>query len=296
MQAAVPPGTNDTEATQTVVPIGGVGIVPGQMPAAAATPAGTAIPNDSAPAGQQPPAPGGPIGADGRMPMIPPGVPLPGSPAERKQQAIGVPPSNRITPGPPAPAVTPAKPQARCDVILSVSRTELSSIGGEFTINAAMQPAFCATPGSLAVDWVRVVDAAALRFSADPNNTNSVRETVIAVGNASFFLIQEPPAQPGLAAAPSRLVFAIDKEGKTDKKRFAAWTEYGSRKFKVRGGHPWLSITPHKPKDDREVYEVTVARDAGLGAGTHDSFVELVPEGAAASLRIPVVVEVVGRP
>jgi hypothetical protein len=281
MQAVVPPGTNNTEA---IAPTGGVGIVGGQI-----------APLPPAPVGQQPPATGGPIGADGRMPVVPPGIPLPGSPAERARQSIGVPPSNRVTPETAVGSVTPAKPRPRCDVTLGLARTELSSVGGEFTITATMQPAFCATPRPLTANWVRVVDAATLRFSADPNNTNAVRETVINLGDASFYVVQEPPAQPGLAAAPSRLVFAIDKDGKTDKKRFSAWTEYGSRKFNARGGHAWLTVTPRKPKDNHAVYEVTVARDAGLGPGTHDTFVELVPEGASASLRIPVVVEVVGR-
>jgi hypothetical protein len=173
---------------------------------------------------------------------------------------------------------------------------KVPSQGAEFTISASMEPAFCAAPAPATTDWVRVVDAATLRFAADPNTTKSVRTAIIPIGDASFLVEQDPPPQPGLAAAPGRLVFAIDKHGKTDKKRIAAWSESGGGKFTVRGGHAWLSVTSSKPKNNHQQYEVTVAENAGLGPGTHDTFVELMPEGSSASLRIPVVVEVVGRP
>ena len=36
---------------------------------------------------------------------------------------------------------------------------------------------------------------------------------------------QSPPAQVGLAAAPGRLVFGINRKGVTDTKILTAWTE-----------------------------------------------------------------------
>jgi hypothetical protein len=115
---------------------------------------------------------------------------------------------------------------------------------------------------------------------------------LIAIGDATYFVRQEPPAQPGLAAVPGRLVFGMDRRGKTDTKRVSGWTEYGSGAITARAADPWLSIKPIPGKKARQTYDVTVRPDAALGPGRHDTYIELVPEGSAPPLRIPVVVEV----
>jgi hypothetical protein len=153
----------------------------------------------------------------------------------------------------------------------------------------------CRPPVLFSSTWIRLIDAAEFRFLAEPNTSTTTRDAIIAIGETSFFVRQGPPAQPGLAAAPGSLVFGLDKRGKTDTKRITAWTEYGSHTFTARAGHPWLSVTPRRSKDERQVYDVTVRQKAGLGPGRYDTFVELTPGGSTtASLRIPVVVEVPG--
>jgi hypothetical protein len=139
-----------------------------------------------------------------------------------------------------------------------------------------------------------MLDAGEFRFVAEPNTSTAARDATISIGGSNFFIRQEPPAQPGLAAAPSHLVFGLDKRGKADTKRITGWTEYGAGVIQARAGHPWLSVTPRKGKNKRQIYEVTVQSGSGLGPGRHDSYIDLVPEGSGPALRIPVVVEVPG--
>lgn len=206
-------------------------------------------------------------------------------------RGTGLPPA-RPTPGSITRTNVP-KP-ITCTARLELARTNLPPNGGEFTVPAVVTPAGCAPAVALASPWVRTVDAATFRFQADANTSNLVRDTLISVGETSFFVRQEPPAQPGLAAAPSRLTFGLDKKGKTDSKRITAWTENGAGKFAARPGHPWLTLKPRRNKDQRQTYEVSVQRNAGLGPGRYDTFVELRPSGSTNAIRIPVVVEVPG--
>ena len=202
-------------------------------------------------------------------------------------------PSPRVSPGAITQTPAPTKP-IPCEVRLHLARIDLPPVGGEFSIPAVATPATCRPKLQFESTWLRVLDPVAFRLVADPNTTAVARDVVVAIGQASFFVRQEPPAQPGLAAAPGRLVFGVDRKGKTDTKSIAAWTEYGSGSITARAGNPWLSVKPLKRKKDRQAYEVTVQRDAKLGPGRHDSYIELAPEGSGPTLRIPVVVEVTG--
>jgi hypothetical protein len=241
---------------------------------------------------------GGPIGADGRMPGLPPGVPLgpPGPGSSRPsvpQQLENAPPSSQVTPI--AVTRTPAAPRPiPCEVRLGLARTDLPYSGGEFSIPAFVTPSTCRPKVVFEPSWIRVLDPAAFLMTADPNTSNVARDAIVMIGDTSFFIRQEPPAQPGLAAAPGRLVFGIDKEGRTDTKALSAWTEYGTGAMTARAGEQWLTVKPRRGKDNRQAYDVTVQREAKLGPGRHDTYIELIPEGSGPPLRIPVVVEVVG--
>jgi hypothetical protein len=304
MQAAVPAGSNPSiQTTENVVP---VAVPSGIIGGAAVT--GELAPGVPMPGGARPNS--APVGADGRMPGLPPGVPL-GPPAPTPNPAGGgvvnpgpgptaapgggSAPVNRISPADVSRSPAAVPKRIVCEAQLGLARTDLPSSGGEFTISIALRPPSCRPPVAFAASWIHLVDAPSFRFAAEPNTSNSVREVMISIGDSGFFVRQQPPAQPGLAAVPSRLVFGIDKRGKTDTKQITGWTEYGSGMIQARAGHPWLSVTPRRSgKDKRQGYDVTVRREAALGPGRHDSYIDLVPEGSAPALRIPVVVEVPG--
>ena len=159
---------------------------------------------------------------------------------------------------------------------------------------AVVTPAGCVPAIRTDFAWIQVMDAAGFRFAAEPNMSSGARSAIITIGEASFFVHQEPPAQQGLAAAPGRLVFGMDKRGKTQTKRITGWSEKGFGGITAYARDPWLSVTPRRGKDNRQAYDVTVRPGAGLGPGRYDSSIELKPSGDAPSLRIPVVVEVPG--
>jgi hypothetical protein len=178
-------------------------------------------------------------------------------------------------------------------VTLRLARTELPPAGGEFTVPALREPADC--PASIAVSapWLATSDPSELSFVAEPNGTANSRDTLIVVGGRQFYVRQSAAAQAGLAVVPGRLVFGINRKGETDTKTLTAWTEQPSGNFVVKPQHPWLVITPKREKDHRQIYEVTVRRDAALPPGRHDSQIELSTAGAPQrTLTIPVVVEV----
>ena len=132
---------------------------------------------------------------------------------------------------------------------------------------------------------------------AEPNTTGAVRDAVILAGGASFYVRQDVPVQPGLAAAPSQLTFGVDKKGRTSKQTLAVWADQESATFLTKVSHPWLQVTPKRGNRGRQVYEVTVQRDASLAPGRYDTTIELYAQGAPArSITVPVVVEVFGRP
>jgi len=302
MQAAVPPGSNPSAQTvESVIP---VAVPAGAIGGAAVT--GELAPGVPMPGAARPN--GAPVGADGRMPGLPPGVPL-GPPGPTPTPAGGAgstggraatpgaggAPSNRVNPADVTRSTSTVPKRIVCEAQLGLARTDLPSSGGEFTITVGLRPAACRPPVAFAAPWIHLVDASAFRFAAEPNTSNSIREVMISIGDSSFFVRQQPPAQPGLAAVPSHLVFGIDKRGRTDTKKITGWTEYGSGVIQARAGHPWITITPRgSAKDKRQGYDVTIRRDARLGPGRHDSYIDLVPEGSAPALRIPVVVEVPG--
>jgi hypothetical protein len=253
---------------------------------------GVPMPQGSAPSGA-------PIGADGRMPGLPPGVPL-GPPAAgaaaqggtaQMPASVGA-PSKRV--GALDVTRTAVPTRVTCEAQLSIARTDLRHSGGEFTIPVVLKPAACLPPISFSSTWIHIVDSTGFRFVADPNTSTTARDAMISIGAGNFFIRQEPPAQPGLAAAPGRLVFGLDKRGKTDTKRITGWTEYGTGVIAAHPGHPWLSVTSRPGKNKQQTYEVTVRDGSKLGPGRHDSYIDLVPEGSAPGLRIPVVVEVPG--
>jgi len=144
------------------------------------------------------------------------------------------------------------------------------------------------------VSWLKVVDVSNLRLAAEPNTTAAVRETMVLVGGRSFFVRQGPPLQPGFAASPSRLVFAVNQKGESDRKVIIAWSERADAKLGVRSGHPWLIVTPKGTNEGRRRYEISIRPDAKLSPGRYDSEIEL-SAGANRTVTIPVVVEVQGR-
>jgi len=175
-------------------------------------------------------------------------------------------------------------------------RTELPSTGGGFQVPAILQPTACPVSIGIAVPWLKLVDAAGLQFAAEPNVTQATREAVILIGSRTFFVRQVAPPQLGLAAAPSRLVFAVDQKGRSDKKVVTAWIERPSSVLTARTQHTWLVVTPYRDKQRRQMYEVSIRPDAALPPGRHDTTIELRSADAPnRSVIIPVVIEVVGR-
>ncbi len=222
---------------------------------------------------------------------MPPGVPNPGvSGGGGVKHAPSM-----ASPASPASSNTPAIPsKSSCEVILRTGRLELTAAGGEFLAPAVLNPAACPPSVAFAAPWLKLKDQSRLEFVAEPNTTTATRETSIMIGDRSIVVRQLHPPQPGLGVAPSRLVFAVDKDGRSEKKDFAAWSELASEKFTVRAAHPWLLVTPKKNNKDLQVYEVTIQAKSGLTPGRHDSEIQIVTAGSKRSLRIPVVVEVEG--
>ena len=205
-------------------------------------------------------------------------------------------PAPSITsPTTPAISNTPAVPsKPTCEVTLRNARMELTASGGEFLAPATLNPAACPLSVAFAAPWLKLKDQSKLQFVAEPNTTTATRETSVLIGDRSIVVRQLHPPQPGLGVAPSRLVFAVDKDGRSEKKDFAAWSELTSETLTVRAAHPWLLVTPKKSNKDRQVYEVTVQDKSGLTPGRHDTEIQIVTAGDKRSLRIPVVVEVEG--
>ena len=185
--------------------------------------------------------------------------------------------------------------QTNCRVTLRVARTELNAEGGEFVLPAVMNPPACDSSIAYSAQWLQLTDEKRLQFVVEPHTGSTVREVMILIGDRSFLLRQMPPPQIGLAAAPSRLVFGVNKRGDSGSQLLTAWTERPSGNFTLRPGHPWLIVTAKKNNQDRQVYEVAVKAKSGLPPGRHDSWIEVSAAGYPnASLTIPVVVEVEG--
>jgi len=226
---------------------------------------------------------------NGQIQPLPPGV----VPAGQQPQGSGAIPATPAAAPANAPLASAVPSLPTCDVTLRLSRTELPPTGGEFAISTVRKPANCPTSIALSVPWLTTVDPSELRFEAEPNNTGATRDALILIGGQSFLVRQSPPAQVGLAAAPGRLVFGINRKGATDIKILTAWTEQPAGSFIAKPQHPWLVVTPKRHKEHRQVYEVTVKPGADLPPGRHDSEIEISAEGAPdRSIVIPVVVEV----
>jgi hypothetical protein len=191
--------------------------------------------------------------------------------------------------------VPPVMPKmGSCEVSLREGRVEIPAAGGEFPVPAALNPANCPASVAIAVSWLTLSDASKLELAAEPNLTSSTREAMVLVGGRSLLIRQAAPPQPALAAAPSRLVFAVNTKGESSKKRLTAWGEESS--LVARPQHPWLVVTPKSGKDGRQAFEVAIKSGAALPPGRHDSTIELFAAGSPGrSLVIPVVVEVEGR-
>ncbi|HYI98047.1 MAG TPA: hypothetical protein VEX68_31200 [Bryobacteraceae bacterium] len=278
----MPPGTTGARNVQTVptgvpavgVPVGVPGAQPGAAPISVQSPSGGPPPPQTVP------------------PQMPPGVPTPGAPAGGGARTV---PSISSPATPAAINNTPATPsKPTCEVTLRTGRLELAAAGGEFFAPATLYPAACPSSVAFTVPWLKLKDQNKLLFVAEPNTTADTRETLIVIGDRSIFVRQAHSQQPGLAAAPSRLIFAVDKEGRAEKKDFAAWSELTSETFTVSAGHPWLLVTPKKSTQDRHIYEVTIQTKSGLTPGRYDSNIQIVTAGGKRSLTIPVVVEVEG--
>ena len=90
--------------------------------------------------------------------------------------------------------------------------------GGEFLAPAVLNPAACPPSVAFAAPWLKLKDQSKLQFVAEPNTTTATRETSIMIGDRSIVVRQLHPPQPGLGVAPSRLVFAVDKDGRSERK------------------------------------------------------------------------------
>jgi len=201
-------------------------------------------------------------------------------------------PSPAAVPTNAPPATTPHGLPA-CEVTLRLSRTDLPPGGGEFTVSTIRKPANCPASIAVSVPWLTTADPSELRFEAEPNNTGATRDALILIGGVSFLVRQSPPAKLGLAAAPGRLVFGIDRKGLTDTKTITAWTEQNAGSFVAKPQHSWLVVTPKRNKEHRQTYEVTIQPGAALPPGRHDTQIEISAAGAPErSIVIPVVVEV----
>ncbi len=284
MQAAVPPGTNNTQAVQQVTPVvGGVPLAPNATASPQSvfpTAVGVAVPvggvtgpsqnpaSVGMPSQGGPPPPGSrPVTPNGQIQPLPPGV----VPAGQQPQGSGAIPATPAAAPANAPLASAVPSLPTCDVTLRLSRTELPPTGGEFAISTVRKPANCPTSIALSVPWLTTVDPSELRFEAEPNNTGATRDALILIGGQSFLVRQSPPAQVGLAAAPGRLVFGINRKGATDIKILTAWTEQPAGGFIAKPQHPWLVVTPKRHKEHRQVYEVTVKPGADLPPGRHDT-------------------------
>jgi hypothetical protein len=300
MQAAVPPGTNNTQVVQPVIPgVGGAPVAPigpnGGVSGSAVFPnsVGAPVPVGTPVQGGPPPPPGSaPVTPGGRFQPLPPGVVPAGQPSST---APGSPPAS---PSPAGVTNVPVTASAvsklpTCEVTLRLSRTEIPPVGGEFTVPAVRQPVNCPASIAISAPWLATTDASGLQFTAEPNNTGATRDTLIVIGGRSFFVRQSPPAQLGLAAAPGRLVFGINRKGEADTKILTAWTEQPSGSFVAKPQHSWLVVTPTSSKEHRQTFNVTVKAGAGLPPGRHDTQIEISAAGAPErSITIPVVVEV----
>jgi hypothetical protein len=139
------------------------------------------------------------------------------------------------------------------------------------------------------------MDASRLRFVAEPNSTSATREAVILIGKRFFVVRQVAPIQPGLAAAPSRLVFAVDAKGQSAKKVLSFWSEKPSSNYVARSRDAWLTVTPKRGKQALQMYEVSIQPNAALAPGRHDTTIELSAGGTPDRfVTVPVVVEVEG--
>lgn len=305
LQAATPPGTNDTHNTQvtpgTTTPSTGG---PGTTTPGAIVP--TTVPTTVIPGGVIPVAvPVGAAGPSGGAPTLPLGLPggggptpMPGSSAPQQTGSRGTassvsptsPTSTSPTTGDPAQAKTSA-----CEVRLSVARTDLQANAQEFFIPATRTPSGCPASIALSVSWLRVVDGSRMSLAAEQNTTSEVREATVLVGGRSLFVRQFPAAQPGFAASPGQLIFGVNKSGKTDTKQLRVWSEKPVGSFNVKPASPWLTVTPKRGKSDRQSFDVTIKKSAGLKPGRYDTQIDLYTAGASTRvLTVPVVVEVEG--
>jgi hypothetical protein len=105
------------------------------------------------------------------------------------------------------------------------------------------------------------------------------------------------PPQPAqlVGIAPARLVFSVDKNGRSSKPQtIALWSEKEPlAQFVISAGAPWLIVQAKKVKEQRRPFEVTVRPD-GLAPGTHSTAITVAAEGKPV-MTIPVTVEVVGK-
>lgn len=281
-QAFVPPGTNDTRAVQ---------VVPSGVPIAI------------------PVGPGGGVAVGGASPVggggpgvLPPGIPagVSGSSGSSGTSGAGsgaVSGSAKPSVAAPSSASAAIVPKAvSCEVSLRLGRTDLPHTGGEFQVPVILKPAGCPASVATAAPWIRMIDAGTLKLSAEPNLSAATREAMVLVGERSYFVRQAAAPQPGLAAAPGRLVFAVNRKGESGSKVLTIWSDRAGASFKARSTHPWLSIAPRKGEDGRQSYEVSMQPGAALPPGTHDATIELSVTGAQGhSVLVPVVVEVEGR-
>lgn len=330
-QAVVPPGTTGAGGALIVptgapsgveVRTGGEGPLPPGLPVSPRQlPPGVPNPGANIPSVPIPgvPIPGVPVPAIPIQGVPNPGVPSPGG-AGRSSQASpsSQAPSSQVpssqaspsqaSPGVPSPpaAADPARvktadaPTASttpaCDVLLRVTRMDLPHEGGNFVLPAILEPPRCPASVAFTSTWLKLTDPAELRFAVEPNTDAGPRDALIVLGQQSFFVRQAPPPQPGLAAAPSHLVFGVNRKGEASTQMLTAWSDLASAEITVRAAHPWLTVTPAKSKKDRKAYEVTIQPDARLMPGRYDSQIEITSTGAPGkSILIPVVVEAVGR-
>ena len=333
-QVAVPPGTNPTPATQTVTPPDTQPTIPGlpagvQVTAPGAAPDGAqGAPQGQTPVGGGPPPPPGasPIGPrPGGAPIrqLPPGLPIGAAPGATGtgakpgvQPTTGAQPAGVQRPGvqvpdpKPSPGVQPpgAAPSGEadappivpktitCEITLTEGRIEIPAEGGEFPIPAVLKPAGCPASIAISVPWLTVAEASRLELAVEANLTPSTREAAVLIAGRSFFIRQAAQPQPALAAAPSRLVFAVNVKGESQTKRLTAWGEAPKSNFVARPRHPWLVVTAKNNSDGRQAFEISIEPGAALPPGRHDSTIELFADGSPnRSLVIPVVVEVEGR-
>jgi hypothetical protein len=225
----------------------------------------------------------------------PPGVQVPGVQVPDTQPSPGVQPPGAVPSGDAdAPPIVPK--MIPCEVTLTEGKIEIPAEGGEFPIPAVLKPAGCPASIAISVPWLAVAEASRLELAVEANLTPSTREAVALIAGRSLFIRQAAQPQPALAAAPSRLVFAVNVKGESQTKRLTAWGEAPLSNFVARPRHPWLVVTPKTSSDGRQAFEIAIKPEAALPPGRHDSSIELFAAGSPnRSLLIPVVVEVEGR-